>query len=536
MVASLLVSVVLLGFKVSALTRLAQVVQRWTELKVALALLQSKIEDEALAVFLHSVKHDTAQRECRTGELALPSECVYTQMEKTALEKGAGMYSEFESNSEQATQLARSLNTRSELKYEAATCRMLGHVETVIQADPQDVVAYILNYDDSHFAKSEEAANPNVVCFKCVANVNAHHSIGFARRKLRGLSDRTFLYSLVASQVAAEPSTYVLVVEPIPSHVKISEKDEAGAVRGEICKSFRLTKLAEGVTKLECSWAVDLKRKRLVPRTVANTIEAPTHMGYVNSLQRYFQHIKPLTACDAEDGRIVGQLLLEVLTQTPKDPAHAIRTFTNCTTMLRECDFRHIGAMLVRLLAADAHVGPDKDAANVAPEPSLVTEKQAMAIGSVIASVRLSGMPAVALQHVVNSLAVLRAMKSCFVWFVPMLEVLAVPDIAQPRRSTLMKRLISIAAARAPIDAVSNAGIADEGSDFSPVVRPSGHNTHTAMRTMPRYRVPHERNAGACGCACERGRRCGARGDRRCRAERFSCIGLGCQCEWLAPK
>jgi len=404
-VASLVVSVVLLGFKVSALKRLAQVVQRRTELKAALALLQSKVESEALAVFLDGVKHDKAQRECRTGELASPSERVYTPMEITALEKGAGMYSAFESNSEQATQLARSLSTRSELKYEAATRRMLGHVEAVIQADPQDVVAYILNYDDSRFAKSEEAANPNVIRFECVEHTNAHHSIGFARHKVRGLRDRTFLYSLVASQVAAQPSTYVVVVVPIPSHAKIGEKDEAGAVRGETCKSFRLTKLAEGVTKLECSWAVDLKG--LVLHTVANTIEAPTHMGYVNSLQQYFQHIKPLTACDAEDGRIAGQLLLEVVKRTSKDLAHAIRTFTHCTTMLRECGFRHIGAMLVHLLAADAddEVRPDKDeersaptrtamrrapdVANVALTPSSVTEKQATAIGSVIACPKL---------------------------------------------------------------------------------------------------------------------------------------------------
>jgi hypothetical protein len=498
-VASLLVSVVLLGFKVSALRRLVQVVQRRTELKAALALLQSKFENEALAAFLDGVKHDKVQRECRTGELALPFERVYTQMEKTALEKGAGMYSVFESNSEQATQLAHSLSMRSELNYEEATRRMLGHVEALIQSDPQDVVAYILNYDDSCFAKSEEAANPNIVRFECVAHMNAHHSIGFARQKARGLSDRTFLYSLVASQVAAQPPTHVVVAVPIPSHAKIGEKDEAGAVRGEICKSFRLTELAEGVTKLECSWAVDLKG--LVPHTAANTIEAPAHMGYVHSLQRYFQHIKPLTMCDAEDGRNTGQLLLEVVKRAPKDLAHAIRTFTNCTTMLRECGFRHIGVMLVQLLNADAHVGPDKDVANVAPKPSSVTEKQAAAIGSVIASVRLSDMPAVALTSVVESLTVLRAMKSCFVWFIPMLEVLAVPKIAQPRRYSLMKRLTSIATASAPvapIDAVSDAGIADEGSGFSPVVRP-GRNTHATMRTIPRYHVPRTaRELGRC--------------------------------------
>ena len=49
-VASLLVSVVLLGFKLSALKRLVQVNQRRTELQAALVSLQPKVEAEKLAV------------------------------------------------------------------------------------------------------------------------------------------------------------------------------------------------------------------------------------------------------------------------------------------------------------------------------------------------------------------------------------------------------------------------------------------------------------------------------------------------------
>jgi hypothetical protein len=107
-------------------------------------------------------------------------------------------------------------------------------------------------------------------------------------------------------------------------------------------------------------------------------------MNTVNIQQRYFQQLRPLSECDAEDGRMLGHMLVDLVESKPNDLAHAIRTFVNCTAMLRECSFCHIGAMLVRLLNADAPAGADDAAAIVALSPSTVTEQQASAIGSAI--------------------------------------------------------------------------------------------------------------------------------------------------------
>jgi hypothetical protein len=133
------------------------------------------------------------------------------------------------------------------------------------------------------------------------------------------------------------------------------------------------------------------------------------------------------------------------------------------------------------------------DVANVAPNPLLVTDEQATAIGNVIASVRLSDVPAVALKQVVKSHAVLRAMKSGFVWFIPMLEVLVVPKIAQPRRSTWMQLLNPLATATAPVaptDAASDVDIDDDESGFSgffsSVVRPEADSSHIVVRSCGR--------------------------------------------------
>jgi hypothetical protein len=80
-VASLLVSAVLLGFKLSALKRLVQVNQRRTELQAALILLEPEVEAEKLAVWLADVTatSSTTRSNARTGSrrwIRLPAVCT----------------------------------------------------------------------------------------------------------------------------------------------------------------------------------------------------------------------------------------------------------------------------------------------------------------------------------------------------------------------------------------------------------------------------------------------------------------------------
>jgi hypothetical protein len=238
-----------------------------------------------------------------------------------------------------------------------------------------------------------------------------------------------------------------------------------------------------------------------------------------STLLQYFQQVRPLAKCDAGDGRVVGQLLVDLVSSNPKDLPHAIREFAYRTAMLRDCGFAHIGDMLARLLSADVHGGPDDDttaipsptvataavASILAPsthgdsehmpqqeaacDPASVIVEQAAAIGSMVAmSVRSAHMPATALRKVVNKYAVLRTMKSSYVWFVPMLEVLTVHKAAQARRSTLGKRLSSIVAAAAPSSSVE-ADEADEESSFSSVVWLNAHTLAASAAFVPPFRI-----------------------------------------------
>ncbi len=135
------------------------------------------------------------------------------------------------------------------------------------------------------------------------------------------------------------------------------------------------------------------------------------------TLQKYFQQILPLEKCDAEDGRVVGQLLVDLVNSNPK-------------------------------------------------------EKHAITIGSAISSsVYKAHALAAGLNKVIKSYGVLQAMKSEYAWFVPMLEVVMAHKAAPPRGSIVMKGLRSSISSAASSDAALHADAADEENGFSSVVR-----------------------------------------------------------------
>jgi hypothetical protein len=443
------VGVLLVGIKLTSARDIVQLIERRKELKANLSLLRRMVEDEGLRSWLDDVAHDNAQRQGWIGEMALPSGRVYDAMENGAIAKCLGMIALFDSNPASVTPLPHPATVaRFETKQDAASNVLLGLAELQIRAPPLDIVAYILNLD-SRFMESENAVDADLVFAKVLETVNPHHRIWFNRYKARGVSDRTFVYSVIAKQEAEDPPTYVVAVTTIPIHDKIDPKDEARAVRAETYRGFRLTEVAQGVTKVE--YACSLNLRGWVPQSITNKVAVPGQMRNPQTIQRYFQHVRPLSECNAEDGRVVGHLLVMLVEGNTKELAHAIRTFVNCTAMLRNCSFCQIGAMLVPLLQlltpADA-AGSCDDAAGVAADPASVTEKQAMALGSAIASrVHSAHAQATALHQVVTSHAVLRAMKSDYAWFVPMLEVLTVPKSAEPRRPTFVRRLTAIVAA-----------------------------------------------------------------------------------------
>jgi hypothetical protein len=161
-----------------------------------------------------------------------------------------------------------------------------------------------------------------------------------------------------------------------------------------------------------------------------------------STIALYFQQLLPLSECEAHDGRVVGNLLIDLVASKPKDLAHAIRTFVNRMAMLRECGFR-MGEFLVALLSAQPQDAPESGSAMM-HDPASVTNEQAAAVGRRLAA-KLWQPPstAAAVRGAVDLQPALRTMRSRYAWFAPMLEVLLV-QAAEHRRSTVARRRSSV--------------------------------------------------------------------------------------------
>jgi hypothetical protein len=304
---SLLVSVLLVGIKLTAANEIAQNVLRRKELKANLLLLQMSLEDDSLRTWIEDVTHDTAQRQDRILELGTATGLSYTTMENGLLQKGAAMFAVFEASSAGAKQLEHSeLIMYSETKLDEATHHLLGRAAAMVRATPQEIIVHVLNQDGRF---SQSTIDPTVfVRYELLHNINAHHVIIYNRVKATGLADRTFLNSIVAKKVEDDPPTYMIVGLPIAQHDKIAPKDEKGAVRAENCRAFKLTEVAAGITKLE--YACSLNLRGSIPQAITNKVSVPGQMHGAppgrlpHAYTRYSplgttvrESIRPLTFC-----------------------------------------------------------------------------------------------------------------------------------------------------------------------------------------------------------------------------------------------
>jgi hypothetical protein len=78
-----------------------------------------------------------------------------------------------------------------------------------------------------------------------------HHAVSFFRGKASGLADGTFVMSIIVEKLSNSPCIYVVVVVPASTHHLITSEDEAGAVRAEVRRTYQLTEVGPGVTRLD---------------------------------------------------------------------------------------------------------------------------------------------------------------------------------------------------------------------------------------------------------------------------------------------
>ena len=149
MLASLLVSVLMVGFKLNSAKEIVQTIERRQELKVNLSMVRRLLEIEDTKAWIEDVEFDTKQREDRIAdvhaELESASDQVHDLLEDALIAKGPSMFAIFEATSAGAKKLKHSaLIMYSETKLDEATGLLFGRAAVMVRATPKEIVAHFL--------------------------------------------------------------------------------------------------------------------------------------------------------------------------------------------------------------------------------------------------------------------------------------------------------------------------------------------------------------------------------------------------------
>ena len=427
---SLMTSILLLGKKLTLGAQIVRIINRRTELQRNLEILMYRLEEEDLQDWLHGMEHDIEDRDRRIKRLRCSDE-TYTALEKATVAAGIKLLGM--SSTQEKTKVKHSDTVElAYMRMDEETGQHIGEVRAVIRgASPQVLTAYLMNLVSFHNKLMVRAVTSRM---EVLEQLSEHHFIYFTEKITRPFTNRTFLQryickfvdegdsdsaafspprSMTAEHVRAdvqrrlhdlvEPvacdstsapglasagpkaklGAWVVVAAPCDSHSSLKPEDEEGSIRAESWRCCRFTALNDQETLMEFACSLDLKGT--APQRIINTLVIPTMLSLPHTLQIYFLQLKPLLACDAVDGQWVGSMLSEVSAKTGAALAHELRTFIQRTTMLRECEFRHVGMMLVTMLVPNDVFG-DARCAVAHETPAAVTREEARALGLALLS------------------------------------------------------------------------------------------------------------------------------------------------------
>jgi hypothetical protein len=301
---------------------------------------------------------------------------------------------------------------------------MVGNTQLVIHgASPLDIIAYLMDVNGRH---RQAQANPEVEIRLEVREVrNVHCTIVFSEFQTPPFRNRTFLQALVWKRLS--DTQYVWCASPVADHPSVAPSDESHAVRAEGTRVLRFTLVGDNVTSVEYACTLDLKGS--FPAWLTTKIALPTLMHLPLTLQQYFLQIRPIGDCTADDGRLLGLLLLDY-TRNVKKPrrAKAVATFTLRTAMLREVPLANL-VVLLQSICKESYDGLAGDVKT--RDPAQLTAAHAKTIGDGITAIRRGHtVPAKAVAEALAKYAVLRATAQQCTWFEPMLVAILVRQMA----------------------------------------------------------------------------------------------------------
>ena len=383
---------------------------------------------------------------------------AYTDEELEAIARGEALLGLLEHNRNDGP----SDNATKNVEYQGHRGCLVSTVETLIRsAAPLDLVAHLLHHDAQQ-SKDKHAADVRdfgtwaaPMHSQVLEDVNDHHRVVKEEFPVPGRGKMTFVFSLLAKMVASEGDlvSYVLVFAPRVHRQQAAHgpSTPSGSEHGTLHKCFRFTVVGPDVTKLEYVCLLDLKRKlsRWSERRSRRVIESHL-MSAPRNLRVYFQRLRPLDVCSAEDGRLVGSLLMDATLLSEGSANKVVGDFFIRTAMLRDTPFPHFCDMLASavesrsrvslssvkasVLAAVGNAGANQNGVpnsyiqvETKLDPSLLNEHEARLIGRAFGeAVAANKMPCLAVVDLMNTYPTLSHLAERYEWFRPMIEAITV--------------------------------------------------------------------------------------------------------------
>jgi hypothetical protein len=385
--------------------------------------------------WLNDVESDTTWRGALVDEMRHGAE-LYTGDEVALLAQGAAQLDAFADGKGRARSFKRSKTVMvAETKFDKRSGILVGHVGLVVQGSPEEIVAFLMHFDSKF---NLALLNPKLdVRYETLEVKNCHHIVVLCEMKTAPFLNRTWLNALLWRKVSDSPLTYLWVAVPIDRHDKLREEDEAHAIRAKGIRSFRLTRISDGETRLEYSCSLDLMGH--FPRWLTNNLATPQLMLLPYKVQTYFAHIKQPSRCTAADGVLLGHLLVDAATGAKRthERAEAITMFVRRTAVLRECEFASLDEMIIAIFA---HANQQQLAKGLGfgrfmtvlaqsvatTNPSALTAEEAATIGQGFKAIlRISATPSEAVDDTLLKYPALGILEQRHAWFRPMLETIA---------------------------------------------------------------------------------------------------------------
>ena len=407
------------------------------------------------AAWLSRMAHDRAWRDRWIQQFESNTQ-VYTDRELEAIAAGEALL-DLLGNKPHGV----SSDTTNSVDYKGHKGCLIATVETLIRsATPLELVAHLLHHDNGdkqskdglHADEQDFGTWGAPVQSRVLEDVNEHHRVVQEELSVPGLPKMTAAFSVLSKILASEGDrgqSCVLVFAPRVGNQQANDENPSASVgleKIELHKCFRFTVVGADVTKLEYVCLLDMRRKlsKRKERKSRHSIESYL-MSAPRNLRVYFQRLRPLDLCTAEDGKLVGAMLMDVAMSKGNCSA-AIADFFIRMAMLRDTPFTHFCAMLTAAAeprsrfsrtaitaAALAAVGKSGTKRNsyvqveTKIDPEMLTEHEARLIGRAFRdAVAAYKMPSLAAAEIRNMYPAIATLVEKYEWFGPMTEAITV--------------------------------------------------------------------------------------------------------------